>query len=458
MSADERSEAEKLADLPAADRLALLGALSADDATGLEFDWKFWGRPKQQPPPGDWRVWAILAGRGFGKTRTGVEWIRQRVFAEGARHLVFVAPTAGDMRDIMIEGESGILTLSPRWERPDYEPSKGRLTWHNGARALLLSADEPERARGKQSDTIWAEELGSWRYPEAWHQLMFTHRLGDAYGVRPKSCVTTTPKPTPLIREFVERAGKDPGDVRLTRGTTYENKANLAQAFIDQVVRRYEGSRLGRQELLAEILDDTPGALWSRAQIDKLRVEDAPAMRRIVVAIDPSATSGDEADEAGILVVGLGFNDHAYVLEDLSAILSPDGWGRRAVVGYNEWEADRIVAEVNNGGEMVEFTIRTVASSLKQTVPYRGIHASRGKRTRAEPVAALYEQDRVHHVGAFGALEDELCTHSFLDNEASPNRLDALVWAITELMLSPKAGTKGKSGKKREMAGSTGGF
>jgi phage terminase large subunit-like protein len=455
---EELSPADRFAELPEAERNAIINRLSDDDVKELAFDWEgFWARPKQREPAGDWRYWLILAGRGFGKTRTGGEWIRKRI-RQGARQIILAGPTSGDIRDAMIEGESGILAKSPPWDRPEYEPSKMRLTWRSGARALLISADEPDRFRNKQCDTFWLDELGAWRFEDAWNQLLFGFRLGDAYGVTPRGCITTTPRPTPLIKELAKRGQLDPTDVRLVRGKSQENRHNLAKAFVDSIITRYQGTRLGRQELDAEILEDTPGALWARAQIDKLRVKEAPAMRRIVVSIDPSATSGDEADEAGIIVAGLGVDDQGYVLDDVSAILSPDGWGRRSVIAYNDWEGDRIIAEVNNGGEMVELTIRTVAASMKQSVPYRGIHASRGKRTRAEPVAALYEQGRIHHVGAFGALEDELCTHSFLDNEASPNRLDALVWAFTDLMLQRQAGRGGKSGGSREMAGGTGGF
>jgi phage terminase large subunit-like protein len=253
------------------------------------------GRANQLPPDGDWRVWLLLAGRGFGKTRTGAELIRARAMALAARRLALVAPTAGDARDIMVEGESGILAISPPWERPRYEPSKRRLTWPNGAIATLFSADEPERLRGPQHDAAWCDELASWRYPEAWDMLM----LGLRLGADPRVVVTTTPQPTKLIRDLIA----DP-TVVVTRGTTHENRANLAPVFLGQIVRRYQGTRLGRQELEAEILEDVPGALWNRGMIEATRASRAPALIRVVVAIDPAVSSTAGADETGIIVAG----------------------------------------------------------------------------------------------------------------------------------------------------------
>ncbi|HEU4728402.1 MAG TPA: terminase family protein [Kofleriaceae bacterium] len=372
--------------------------------------------------------WLLLAGRGFGKTRTAGEWVRKRV-AQGARHIILAGATAGDLRDIMIEGESGILAISPPWDRPIYEPSKCRLTWPNGARAELLSADEPERFRGRQSDTIWADELGAWRYPEAWNQLMFGFRLGDAYGVKPRAVISTTPRPIPLIRELL----KDPL-TRVVVGSTYENRSNLAKTFIHQIASKYEGTRLGRQELYAEILDDVPGALWARSLIERLRVKDHPPFRRVVVAIDPSVTAKATSDECGIVAAGLGMNGHGYVLDDVSGRMTPREWGIKAVTAFRGWQADRIVAEVNNGGDLVEVNLRTIEAKI----PYRGVHAARGKRTRAEPVASLYERGLIHHVGMFARLEDEMCSWDPTMANESPNRIDALVWAITELMLEPQ--------------------
>jgi len=361
----------------------------------------------------------VLAGRGFGKTRLGVEWVRTKV-EQGCGRLALVGATASDTRDILVEGESGILATSPPWNRPVYNPSKARITWPNGAMAALYTADEPERLRGKQHDGALADELAAWRYPEAFDQLM----LGLRLGADPRVVITTTPRPTPIIRRLI----KDATTV-LTRGSTYENRGNLAPAFLDQIVKRYEGTRLGRQELFAEMLDDTPGALWKREQLDALRVSAAPLLRRIVVAIDPAVTATEDSDETGIIVVGIGENGEGYVLEDASGKYSPGDWAKKAVGLYRKHEADLIVAEVNNGGDMVGLTIRTV----DPLVPYQAVHASRGKHTRAEPIAALYEQGRVHHVGSFARLEDQMCTWDSQAGEASPDRVDALVWGISVL-------------------------
>ncbi|MDE1903842.1 MAG: DNA-packaging protein [Alphaproteobacteria bacterium] len=393
-------------------------------------DWEFWARPNQLPPQGDWRVWLLLAGRGFGKTRSGAEFVRARVEAGLAARVALVGPTASDVRDVMIEGESGLLAISGDDWRPLYEPSKRRLTWPNGAVALAFSADEPERLRGPQHDLAWCDELAAWRYAAAWDNLLLGLRLGGD----PRAVVTTTPKPVKLVRDVLA----SPGTV-VTRGSTFDNALNLAPAFLDSVVRRYRGTRLGRQELEAELLDDVPGALWSRDGIEAARVNAAPDLARIVVAVDPAASSGEGADETGIVVAGLAHDGQVYVLDDLSGRMSPRAWALKAIAAYKKFAADRIVAEVNNGGDMVEATLRSVASDA----PFRAVRASRGKAVRAEPVAALYEQGRVHHVGGFATLEDQLCgfTADF-DRAASgtsPDRLDALVWAVTDLMANRDA-------------------
>jgi phage terminase large subunit-like protein len=427
------SPAARLAAMARGAREAALNGLSDAETLALLHSWEFWARPNQLPPPGGWRVWLLLAGRGFGKTRCGAEWVRAQVETGGARRVALVAPTAADLRDVMIEGESGLLAIAPPRFRPLYEPSKRRLTWPNGAVATAFSADEPERLRGPQHDAAWCDELAAWRYPEAWDMLMLGLRLGS----EPRAVVTTTPKPVRLIRELLAREAA--GEVAVTRGSTYENRANLAPAFLAQIVRRYEGTRLGRQELEAELLEDVPGALWSRARLEQpgLRVAAVPELRRIVVAIDPAATSGAEADETGIIVAGLGADGHGYILEDLSGRFAPLDWARQAIAGYRRHEADRIVAEVNNGGEMVAATLRMVDPA----VPVTAVRASRGKAVRAEPIAALYEQGRVHHLGAFPALEDQMC--AFAQDPArggqSPDRVDALVWALSELMVTESA-------------------
>lgn len=382
-------------------------------------DWSLWARENQLPPAGDWRTWLILAGRGYGKTRTGAEWIRAQVEAGRAGRLALIGPTAADVRDVMVEGESGVLAICPPWHRPTYEPSKRRITWPNGALATCYSADEPDRLRGPQHDAGWADEPASWRYPEAWDMFQFGLRLGHD----PRAVVTGTPKPVALIRDLLAL----PTTV-VTRGSTYENRANLAPAFLDAIVRKYEGTRLGRQELNAELLDDHPDALWHRVtMLDAFRVPRAPDLERIVVAIDPSATA--TGDEAGIVVAGRSADGQGYVLDDRSLQASPEGWARAAIAAYHTHHADRIVAESNQGGEMVRVTLQTV----DRAVPITLVHASRGKYTRAEPVSSLYQQGKVHHVGTFAALEDEVC--NWTPGDASPNRLDALVWALTDLLL-----------------------
>ena len=423
--------ASSLASLPELLRNRLVWSLTREQAQKIKYEWPYRARPEQLPPPGDWRVWLLLAGRGFGKTRTGAELVRARIGAHTARRVALVAPTAADARDVMVEGESGLLAIAPPGERPLYEPSKRRLTWPNGAVATTYSADEPERLRGPQHDFAWCDELAAWRYPEAWDMLMFGLRLGDD----PRAVVTTTPRPTKAIRSLLA----DP-KVAMTRGATAANRANLAPAFLDQIVKRYQGTRLGRQELDAELLDDMPGGLWPRGIIEATRTMTAPELSRVVVAIDPAASSSEHADETGIIVAGRDAKGHGYVLADASGRHAPAEWARIAVAAYGAHQADRIVAEINNGGDMVEATLRMIDPN----VPFHAVRAARGKVARAEPVAALYEQGRVHHIGAFAQLEDQMCSFtSDFDRSAagySPDRVDALVWALTELLVVPRAG------------------
>lgn len=378
-------------------------------------------RPDQLPPPGNWRVWLIQAGRGYGKTRTGAEWTR-----DSARYFPLVniiGATADDARDIMIEGESGILACCPPHERPEYLPSKRRLEWPNGCRTLIFTADEPERLRGKQHMRLWADEVAAWRHPEAWDQAM----LGLRLGAEPQAVATTTPRPTALIRNLIA----DPSTV-VTRGSTYDNRANLAPQFFDQIIRRYEGTRLGRQELGGELLLDVPGALWTLAMFDERR--NSPDLARVVVGVDPAASSNEDSDETGIVVAGKGVDGDFYVLDDYSCREKPEGWARRALQAMQDWHADRIIVEVNNGGEMVE----SVLKAVEPNVPVLPVRASRGKYVRAEPVATLYEQRRVWHTQPLPILEDQLVSWTPGDS-TSPDRLDALVWAITSLMQGGQA-------------------
>jgi phage terminase large subunit-like protein len=386
----------------------------------------------------DWRTWLYYGGRGTGKTRSAAEWVREQIEG-GKRRVALVGATASDARDVMVEGESGLLAIHPPRYRPIYEPSKRRVVWPHGAIATLYSADEPERLRGPQHDAAWADELRAWRYPEAWHMLQFGLRLG----VSPRAIVTTTPRGMDVLREIRE----DPATV-ITRGSTYDNLANLAPSFIQYVFGKYEGTRLGEQELYARDFDQAEGALWQRDVLEKLRVAKPPRLRRVVVAIDPAVSAHAGSDETGIVVAALGEDGHGYVLEDLSGQHTPAEWAKRSVNAYRRHQAERAYGEQNNGGNLVEANLRTEDPHIA----YQPVHASRGKRTRAEPVAALYEQGKVHHVGLFGQLEDEMCMWEALKEQRSPSRLDALVWAISGLMLSgsiPSFSSSGSLGGRR---------
>lgn len=388
-------------------------------------------------------TWLILAGRGFGKTRSGAEWVRANVcgdtpLAAGKyRQLALIAETAADARDVLVgEGKldaSGILQVHPKAFRPTYTISNRRLTWPNGATATLYNATEPDQLRGPQHDAAWCDELCKWKYGrETWDNLQFGMRLG----LQPRQVITTTPRPISLLKEI-----KADPNTRITTGAMDENLGNLAPTFVSQLIKKYRGTRLGRQELQGEILDDVPGALWTRMMIDRAILSGdtkLPDMQRIVVAVDPSGTKGDDkGDEIGIVGVGLGVDGYAYVLRDETCRLSPAGWAERVVMTYHDLRADRVVAETNFGGALVEHTVRTAARELKLPITYKEVKASRGKVARAEPVAALYEQHRVRHVGGFAQLEDQLVafTPAGYQGEGSPDRADAVIWALTELML-----------------------
>ncbi|MFK4400812.1 phage terminase large subunit-like protein [Bradyrhizobium elkanii] len=396
--------------------------------------WRAKARPNQIPQEGDWLGWLLMAGRGFGKTFTGAGWVSELVETGAAGRIALVAPTAADARDTMVEGQSGLLRLAPSWNRPIYEPSKRRLTWPNGATATTFSSEEADRLRGPEHDAAWADELAAWTDAQSsWDMLMFGLRLGK----HPRWLVTTTPKPIKLLKELLAREGRD---VVVTRGSTLDNAANLPPSFLKAIQDRYGGTRLGRQEINAELLEDVQGALWTRDMLEKARFTGSiPDLKRVVVAIDPSGTGGqdDGGDAVGIVVAGIGRDGLGYVLADRTVKASPAVWGARAVAAYHEFRADRIVAERNFGGAMVQHVIRTVNPS----VPYREVTASRGKIQRAEPIAALYEQNKVRHVGNFTELEDQLAamTGEGYLGEGSPDRADALVWALTELMTKPQA-------------------
>ena len=394
-----------------------LGALSQV----LKSSWRRQARPEQLPPEGDWFGWLILAGRGWGKTRTGAQWILEQKRA-GVGLMGLVGATAADVRDVMIQGPAGIMRCSPDHDRPDYQPSNRCLQWSSGAKALLFSAEEPDRLRGPELEAVWLDELAAYQNPEAvWDQVMFVLRAGN-----PRAVITTTPRPLPILKSMIKR-----DDFRVTTGSSYDNKANLAPAYFANVIAAKEGTRLGRQEIHAEILSDTPGALWTLDMIERARVTEAPTLRRIVVALDPAVTSGESSDLTGIVAVGLGAEDgHAYVLADVSGRYSPLEWATKAIALYWKIGADRLVAETNMGGDMIEASLRNVDPN----VSYKGIPARVGKIGRAEPVAAIYEQGRAHHVGLFLELETEMCAYT-PTTKKSPDRMDALVHGIAELML-----------------------
>ncbi|AIL12734.1 hypothetical protein IM40_03050 [Candidatus Paracaedimonas acanthamoebae] len=389
------------------------------------YDWHFHARPSQKIPEGDWRIWLVLAGRGFGKTRTGAETIRHWVKTNQARRIALIGDTQEDVRDIMVEGESGLLAIHPPDDRPHYEPSKRRLTWKNGAIATAYSAENYDQLRGPQFDHAWIDEFAKFREMEkVWQQIHFALRLGS----HPRMVITTTPRPLPLLQQLVAQAGQE---IVLTRGTTFENQANLSSLFIETMQKSFAGTRLGAQELLGEIIEARESALWPPALLDQYREAEPSPLKRVIIGIDPAVTHHDESDETGIIVVDLGKDHHAYVLEDLSGRYPATTWGKIACEAYHRWKADRIVAEVNQGGDLVESLLR----SLDPHISYQGVHASRGKYIRAEPIAAFYEQGKVHHARqGLKLLEDQMC--KFLPGmTTSPDRVDALVWALTALML-----------------------
>ena len=428
------SNEELIASFSEEERQELYRSLTPAQQRNLLYTWRgYKARKNQLRPSGDWRYWLVQAGRGFGKTRTGAEAIREYV-EEGARIIHLVGSTAGDVRDVMVQGESGLMNCFPPARRPNYEPSKRLITFHTGATAHLFSADEPERLRGPQCDHFWADELAAWRFgQEAWDNLMFGFRLGDD----PRGIITTTPKPIKLLKDIIA----DPHTV-VTRASSYENRANLAPAFFDAIIRKYEGTRIGRQELEAELLTDVPGALWTQALIDSYKITFTSIrwdlLVRIVVAIDPAVSAGEDSDETGIIVAALTVSGHVVILDDLTCKDSPLAWARIAVAAYKKYRADRIVGETNNGGDLVAANIYAVDPS----VAFRAVRASRGKAVRAEPVAALYEQGRVHHVGSFSALEEQMNAFVPGVTTKSPDRMDALVWAVTELVVDPEVTTQ----------------
>lgn len=412
-----------LKQLPRSELARISETLPEEQASELLYWWEFWARPEQLIPAGDWTTWLVMAGRGFGKTRVLSE--AARTWIKTNRYVNMIGATADDARDILIEGESGILACCPKHERPLYKKSERKLLWPNGATSLIFTADEPERLRGKQHMKLLCDEVAAWRYPDAWTQA----RLGLRLGKKPQCIVATTPRPRPLVRELL-----DAKTTLVTRGSTYDNSANLAQDWLDTIITQYEGTRLGRQELDGQLLTDTPGALWKIAQFDECRVPGLPSgvkLVRVVVAVDPAVSSSAESDETGIVVVGLGSDGFGYVLADYSGQHTPQQWASKVVEAYREHQADCVVVEVNQGGDLVSANLRSVDANL----PIRTVHASRGKVLRAEPIASLYEQLKVRHLKNLGRLEDQMSSWSPVDAKRSPDRLDACVYGLTEVML-----------------------
>ena len=396
----------------------------------LYTDWLKTARPKQLKPLEEHHIWLILAGRGWGKTRTGAQDIALYALRNPESLCAVVAPTHGDLRRVCFGGNSGLLSIIPdecytnSSDTKGYSSSIAEIRLHNGSKIMGYAAIEPDRLRGSQFHRAWADELAAWRYPEAFDQLMFGLRLGD----KPQCVITTTPKPSKIIKDLMARE-----DVCVTTGNTFENEDNLADSALAMLKERYEGTSLGRQELYAEIIEEFEGALWSNTMIEETRLsEDTDReLKKIVVAIDPAVTSNANSDETGIIVVGSDHMNQFYVLDDYSGIYSPDKWARLAVNAYYDYQADLVVAETNNGGDLVERVIRSVDANI----PYRSVRATRGKMTRAEPISALYEQKRVHHIGYLPELEQQMISYTGETN-TSPDRLDALVWGLTELSKS----------------------
>jgi len=418
-------------------RRQILSELTDQECQALEHDWTFWARRNQLPPAGKWVYWLLCAGRGFGKTRCGAEWTQQKAFDNPGTHGAIIAPTTDDAKKVMlsherehVEGASGILAIAPPWFRPRFEPSKRQLVWPNGTVATLYSAEEPGRLRGPQHHWGWVDEIAAWAgEADAWKMFLFGLRLGMA----PQACVTTTPRPITILRDLF----KNPSCV-VTRGRTYDNIGNLSPVFIEEVIKPFEGTRLGRQELEGEMLLDVEGALWSLDLIDRNRVAKAPDMERIVIAIDPAGSHRKTSDETGMIVLGRGVDRHGYTIADISCRESPAAWGRRAVKAFWAANADAVVAEKNYGGEMVGEVIQ----AIDPNVPVILVHASKaGKYPRAEPVAAMMEQGRDHHVGTFPRLEDQMANYSPRNYTGSPDRMDAKVWGMVEMFFPKLEGT-----------------
>lgn len=440
---------ERLLEMDSETRAQAVQELTDDQALGLLYDWTESGRRKQQSPEGDWVVWLILAGRGWGKTRTGAElvvkWVEEQPWQpiddpEKGFRIALVAETKRDAREVIALGPAGILAVSRPWNKPKYEPSKGLITWPSGAFGFLYSGEEPDQLRGPAFHKAWVDEWAKYQYPvETMDNLELALRQGD----HPQMVITTTPRPLPMLKEKVAESLEPNSDVILTRGHTNENRENLASSYVRRVIKKYENTRLGRQELSAEILDDVEGGFWTRDIIERNRLKktaDLPEMLRIAIAIDPATTSGIDSNETGMVAGGKGVDGKLYLFHDLSGQFSPKGWARRAVSNYDKFQADAIIGEKNNGGDMVESTIRTI--DTEERVKFRTVWASRGKHIRAEPVASKHEQNKIKFVGHFPKLEDQLLffTPEGYEGIESPDRAEAFIWLAWFLILGSKGG------------------
>lgn len=410
-------------------REGIISTLTDDEAVNASTDWFLQARREQMPPLWDWFIWIIMAGRGFGKNWTGANWLINEHIGGKAKNSAIVAATSADLRRFCVEGPSGILSLAPNWFRPEYKPATSKLIWPDGAETLLFTSEIPDRLRGPNLDKVWCDELAAWRYlDETWQMLQLCLRYGT-----PQCVITTTPRPRKVLKDLMERIRSETapnGDVAITTGSTYDNADNLPRRFIEQINTQYKGTQLERQEILGELLPEFEGALWSYKMLDECRVDESPTLTRIGVGVDPAISSDEGSDLTGIVAAGLGPEKHGYVIGEHSLRATPEGWARKVVTVYKALKGDFIIAEKNQGGEMVEATIRAVDDSVNVKL----VHASRAKITRAEPIAAFYEQHRVHHIGTFPELEDEMTLLLPGRIKKSPSRVDALVWILTELM------------------------
>ena len=421
-----------LADLSDDQRNSVIELLGDRETVEASTDWFLQSRREQIPPQWNWFIWVVMAGRGWGKNFAGSNWLVNKHVSGEAKNSAIIASTSADLRRFCVDGPSGIRSLAPSWFKPDYKPATSKVIWPNGTITSLFTSEIPDRLRGPNIDFAWCDELAAWRYlDETWEMLQLCLR----YGLSSPCLVTTTPRPRKVLKGLMSRvrSTENPrGDVAITSGSTYDNAANLPSRFVNEIIAQYKGTRLERQEIFGELLNEFEGALWSYNLLDECRVTEHPILKRIGVGVDPAISSNEGSDLTGIVVGGV-TDGQGYVIGEHSLRASPETWARKVVTVYKQSKADFVVAEKNQGGEMVEATIKAVDSGVN----VRLVHASRGKITRAEPIAAFYEQHKIHHVGTFPELEDEMCLFLPGETKKSPDRTDALVWLFSELMGGP---------------------